>query len=191
MNALPLQIGNENVYAGFWKRIGASFFDSFVLLPSMAMTQFIQSQSINSAIITVLVSSVLYAAYMIFFNAKFGATIGKMVIGIKITRPDGSKIGFKQALIRSSVYLIFSVVMGAAQIVAITHANPEIYLNAGWLERSQVLMQHMPPWNNWAFIGMQVWTWSQFIVFLVNKRKRAAHDLMAGTVVINRKFRID
>ena len=33
---------------------------------------------------------------------------------------------------------------------------------------------------------MNVWVWSEFITILFNKRKKALHDYLAGTVVIRK-----
>ena len=34
----------------------------------------------------------------------------------------------------------------------------------------------------------QIWIWSEFVVLLFNRRKRAIHDFIAGTVVILKEF---
>jgi uncharacterized RDD family membrane protein YckC len=31
---------------------------------------------------------------------------------------------------------------------------------------------------------MQIWIWGEFVTMLFNKKRRAVHDYMAGTVVI-------
>jgi len=33
-------------------------------------------------------------------------------------------------------------------------------------------------------ILMQVWIWGEFLTMLFNKKRRAVHDFMAGTVVV-------
>jgi uncharacterized RDD family membrane protein YckC len=32
--------------------------------------------------------------------------------------------------------------------------------------------------------ALQIWIWGEFITMLFNKRRRAVHDYMAGTVVV-------
>ena len=34
---------------------------------------------------------------------------------------------------------------------------------------------------------LQIWIWSELIVMLTNRRRRALHDFIAGTVVIRRR----
>ena len=40
-------------------------------------------------------------AYFIVLEGLFGATVGKLVLGIRVRRPDGSRIGFGAATIRN------------------------------------------------------------------------------------------
>ena len=35
---------------------------------------------------------------------------------------------------------------------------------------------------------MQLWTWSELIVMLTNRQRRALHDFIAGTVVIKKEY---
>ena len=35
------------------------------------------------------------------------------------------------------------------------------------------------------------WFLSEFVVLLMNKRKRALHDFIAGTIVVNKEFVIE
>lgn len=89
---------------------------------------------------------------------------------------------------RSSVDIGFAVLAVTAQIVAISHANPEEYLSAGWMERIEYIVPLYLSWYDFVTIGTNVWIWSEFFVLLLNKRKWAIHDFIAGTVVINREY---
>jgi uncharacterized RDD family membrane protein YckC len=188
MEFLPLEINNQKVYAGFWKRFGAAIVDTLVFIPFMVVFHFTQGLSILSAMATIVVSSLLFSAYTVYFHYKFGATLGKMAVGIKITFPDGSKIGLKQALLRSSVDLGFAFFMVLAQVTAITNADPNIYLNAGFMARAEYIMPLFPAWYGLVSTVSQLWFWSEFLVLLFNKRKRAIHDFIAGTVVIKQEY---
>jgi len=188
MEFLPLEINSEKVYAGFWKRFSAALIDMLVFIPFMVIFHFTQGLSILSAMTTIVVSSLLFSAYTVYFHYKFGATPGKMAIGIKITFPDGSKIGLKQALLRSSVDLGFAFFMVLAQVLAVTNADADMYLNAGFMERAEYIIPLFPAWYGLVNTLSQLWFWSEFLVLLFNKRKRAIHDFIAGTVVIKQEY---
>jgi len=191
MEFLPIEINGEKVFAGFWKRLGAAIIDIIVFLPVMFISYYIQSISMLNAILITTILAPLYYGYIIFFHYKFGATIGKMVVGIQITLPNGHKIGFKEAFLRSSVEIVITCFVVTAQLIALKQADPDIYLNAGWADRAKYIVLLLPTWYGLINLLNQAWFWSEFIVLLFNKRKRAIHDFIAGTVVIKQKYAKD
>ncbi len=52
--------------------------------------------------------------------------------------------------------------------------------------RGKHLREAAPIWYQPLEIAGQVWVWSEFVVLLTNKKRRALHDYMAGTAVIRR-----
>ena len=58
------------------------------------------------------------SSYMIFFLGKFGATPGKMALGIKVVRPDGRPIGFGLATGRYFATMVSGMTMGIGHIMA-------------------------------------------------------------------------
>lgn len=191
MEFLPIKIDDNHVYAGFGRRLGAALVDILVLMPAAVTFFYLQGIEIKVAIISLVISAILYSLYSLYFHYKFGATLGKMAVDIKVTLPDGSKIGFKQALLRSSVDLVYALLTTAAQIIAISKISPELYLDATWYERTTYLTALQPTWANISDWLFQLWYWSEFIVLLLNKRKRALHDFIAGTVVIHKQYAKD
>ncbi|MDH3679649.1 MAG: protein kinase [Acidimicrobiia bacterium] len=49
------------------------------------------------------------AAYEIFMVTAFGATLGKMMLGMRVVGEDGSKIGFTAAAMRMVLFIVLSV----------------------------------------------------------------------------------
>jgi hypothetical protein len=58
------------------------------------------------------------------------------------------------------------------------------YFSMGWIERTQQMIKQAPSWYQIVNITMNIWIWGEFITMLTNKKRRAVHDFMAGTVVI-------
>lgn len=133
-------------------------------------------------------STLVFWAYQIYFHAQWGATIGKMATGVKITRLDGSPIGYREALKRFSVDAILALGIIAAQLVALSRMTDAAFESLAWRERTQHLASLMPVWYEPLFYVQETWIWSEFIVLLSNKRRRALHDFIAGTVVIKKEF---
>lgn len=107
--------GGEVVYAGFWKRVAAYLVD-YVLLTvvsavvggiigaglGLAMAGGGSSQSlIESAaqgVGMLLGMGISVAYYAAFHSSRGGATLGKMVVGIKVVRSDGERISLLRAI---------------------------------------------------------------------------------------------
>ncbi len=188
MDFLPLKKDGINVYSGFLNRLIAGIVDGIVLVPLFFLFQYIDGLSIPLAVVSILVSNLLFSAYWVFFHYRYGATLGKMFLKIKVTKPNGSSISLKQAVLRSSVDMFFTVLIITAGIMALSQVNPADYLSAGWSDRVESLAILYPSWFGVVTFASNAWYWSEFLTVLFNKRKRAIHDFIAGTVVINRQF---
>jgi uncharacterized RDD family membrane protein YckC len=185
---LPLTKNGEKVHAGFWRRFGAIWIDLIVMLPFMILFMYLDSLHREVRFATVVPSTLVFWAYRIYFHARWGATIGKMVTGVKITRLDGSPIGYNEALKRFSVDAVLAIGMIVAQLVALSRMTDVDFEALAWRERTQHLAALMPTWYKPLTYLQQAWFWGEFIVLLSNKRRRALHDFIAGTVVIKKEF---
>ncbi len=126
--------------------------------------------------------------YNVYFNAHFGGTLGKLAVGIRITKPDGTRIGWPEAWKRSAVDLALGFLMLCIEVWALTQVNGEQYSATTFAQRRQLLQSYYPSWFSIVTISQQIWIWSELLVLLFNKRKRAIHDFIAGTVVIHKEF---
>lgn len=88
-------------YAGFWRRFAAVFIDGIIVsgVPSMA---FRVHGPLNFLI------TLAYAVWML---GMYGATIGKMVMKIKVTKESGSKLTYSDALVRELAKVLSAVVL--------------------------------------------------------------------------------
>jgi uncharacterized RDD family membrane protein YckC len=188
MEFLPIYVDGQRVYAGFWVRAGAFVLDMVVLLPVIATFFYLEKISFSSVIVLAVISGFLFDFYNIYFNGKYGGTLGKLALDIRITRPDGREIGWSQALLRSCVDLSFHSVLVAFGVYALMQIDREVYLSAGVFEQDELLEGLYPAWYSFVDRAANVWYWSELVVLLLNKRKRALHDFIAGTVVIHRQF---
>ena len=90
-------------YATFWPRFAAIWIDFFVLLPFGLLNLWGQSVSKPVAMALVLPTAAFFSAYHIYCHGKFGQTIGKRVMGIRVVRLNGESIGWREAWMRSLV----------------------------------------------------------------------------------------
>jgi uncharacterized RDD family membrane protein YckC len=188
MEFLPVQFNGYPVYAGFWKRFCAGLVDGFALMPLFALFMWIESFDKNLAILATILYTTLFSMYHICFNARFGGTLGKLAVGIRITKPDGTRMGWLEAWKRSAVDIVFAILALSVEIWALTQVSNEQYSTLAFTKRTLLLQSHYPSWFFIVMYLQQVWIWSEVVVLLFNKRKRALHDFIAGTVVIHKDF---
>ena len=172
-------------YATFWQRFAALWIDAFVLLPVVILQFWLESFSRTVALILVAPMGVVYLAYTICGHARFGQTVGKYAMDIRVVRTNGERIGWREAWLRSSVDIGFSVLGAIASFIALNTITDLDYASVGWLQRAKNLNALEPAWAGRVSTASQIWVWSELIVMLFNKRRRALHDFIAGTIVAN------
>jgi len=170
-------------YATFWQRFAAAWVDCFVLLPLMFIQVWLESISKVAAIVLVVPMTAAYCAYTIYCHRRFGKTVGKHAMGIRVVRTTGERIGWREAWLRSSVDVAFAALGVISSFVALAAISDAEYYGVGWTQRATNLQAHQPAWLAWTFAASQIWIWSEVIVMLFNKRRRALDDFIAGTVV--------
>jgi uncharacterized RDD family membrane protein YckC len=95
-------------YRGFWSRLGAILIDGVII----GIIQFIVITAIGAdSPISRWVSPIIGAAYFIGPWALRGQTLGKIAVGAKIVKLDGSPIGWGRAVLRYIVYLAYLLIV--------------------------------------------------------------------------------
>ena len=186
MNFLPIRSNGEKVYAGFWKRLWAALLDFIIIFLSCYIP--LRFSLANRTIFALAWIPQIAVCIYVYLNARFGGTPGKLAVGIKITKPDGTSIGWVEAWKRSSVDLGLASILISLRVIAVLNIDPVQYSTTDYLDRMDLLKKYLPGWSSIVDNISAAWTWSELIVLLLNKRKRALHDFIAGTVVIHKKF---
>ncbi|MBN2374267.1 RDD family protein [bacterium] len=117
------------VYKGFWARLIADWFDGFILgIIFQAINLFITvptAKSTSDPFHFLSVFSVSFSlffsiniAFYVFFNGRYGATPGKMLIKAKIVNTDGTPISYTKALGRFFAEILSAFTFGIGYIMA-------------------------------------------------------------------------
>jgi uncharacterized RDD family membrane protein YckC len=183
-----LPMDKERVYAGFWIRLCAALIDGVLVLPLVFLCIWVGTFNKHTAIMITFCMPVLLV-YVICFNAVCGGTPGKLITGIRIIKPDGTAIGWSEAFLRSSVEIVFGIVMLCIEVWAMAQVNGEQYSSISFAMQRQLLQSYYPVWFPLITGLYNIWVLSQPVVLLLNKRKKATHDFIARTVVIYKDFR--
>jgi uncharacterized RDD family membrane protein YckC len=127
--------GGRVVYAGFWKRAAALIIDSFVvgivagmvgmvfgiMMVGMATSGGAMDEGIMvlMQVLNQLFGMALGATYFGWMHSSnMQATVGKLAVGIKVTRGDGTRITFLRGFGRYFAYLLSSLTLGIGLIIA-------------------------------------------------------------------------
>lgn len=188
MEFLPILIDGKRTYAGFWIRSGAAIVDAALIAPLALGIFYVQTFNFALAVILAVVSSILFAMYNVYFNAVYGGTLGKLIAGIRVTMPNGGKIGWREAWYRSSIDLVFAGLFLILELTSLYRLDWEMYQSQNFNDRLDMLVDQYPAWHQTVDYANGIWVWGELIVLLLNQRKRAIHDYIAGTVVIHKEF---
>jgi uncharacterized RDD family membrane protein YckC len=153
------------VYGGFWKRLGATIIDGIAIGVSLLVISFVL-KPLFGHVMTQYIMTALGISYYIFMHGKFGATLGKMALNMRVVKTDSSPIGFGIATLRYSPFIVFAI---GALIVqpAVGRAYEDGALILG--------------------VTQMLFVIASAIILAANARKRTIHDMLAGTVVVNKK----
>lgn len=189
-NQVPLQIDGitESIYAGFWARLGSLLLDSVFSIPVIFLVLYLNGLGKNVYFYTLVPNLLFFIWYNIYLLKKYGGTPGKLVVGIKIIKLDGQAIGWKEAILRNVILLALTVLSCIVMTVCLIKADDATFTSLSWMKQTQYLMTLSPVFFKIYAWASNIWIYSEFIVLLTNKRKRAIHDFIAGTVIVKAKY---
>lgn len=146
------------------RRIVAAIIDAVVLsVPGKAIEA---NMTLTPAVQAVLdnINTFLPLVYSIALHYRFGQTLGKRIMGIKVLDVSETRLPtFRQAVLRDSVWL-------GLEVLGLLLAVVEV----GGLE-----------WLGLVLVNASfLWTILEITTMLLSPKRRAVHDLLAGTVVV-------
>ncbi|MDF1825453.1 MAG: RDD family protein [Verrucomicrobiales bacterium] len=194
-------------YIGFWWRCLSSFLDYLIkMVPTwICMIPYyivvftggledLENDPSTGAIVSIAVAygvgmigmmavSIFYETWMV---GKYGGTLGKLIIGAKVIKPDGGKLSYKQAFVRWLAkkplnYLLFYVpiTIGVSILVgAIVAASSEAQ---GGATMGAAIIGGIIGCVVVSVLGSGVYWMAAF-----DPEKRALHDRVAATRVVKK-----
>lgn len=163
----------NNKYNTFLQRLVAPFIDALVFIPFIIFEQVYAVTEDKWLYIGYnLVYSICWTLYSVIGVGKYGQTIGKKVMKIKVFSLDEkSLIGYKRAFFRESV--LFFVSIGGIVWVYFTTSDTAPF-------RDELIGKY-----NITLIISCTWLIAELITMSFNNKRRAVHDFIAGSVVVD------
>jgi uncharacterized RDD family membrane protein YckC len=166
-------------YAGFWYRLGALIIDGLVLAPVTFGISYFNITAWKSVEILILLSliGIIYKPWMEF---KFGATVGKMALKMKVVNFDGGQPTLQEILLRNIFHLagsVFSLVFTIG-----VYMDPQFEYIDGYMQYSAFAN---------GFMALKVTGWIMGVIVIVDgivmiadKESKSLHDRIGNTYVI-------
>lgn len=159
----------EPKYRTFWRRFWAGLLDGLLFVPVIWIDAiFLESGSRVIATIWFVTRECAFLVYSITLHGRFGRTLGKAALRIRvIDQSENRRITFRQAFLRDSPWVAFTALNLALRVPVVLrggdpYAANEILLNSAG----------------------SLWLLGELTSMLFSSRRRAVHDLLAGSVVI-------
>jgi len=163
-------------YQTGFKRLGAAIIDIIVFIPFILIEQWAQEKNDNSSVIIsyIILNAFLPLLYSIILHYRYGQTLGKWVVGVKVVDISELKgLTLKQSVVRDSFGLVTEV---AGLVYFVT-----IFMNA---DRSEFLYDLYNDYADFTTLPFFCWAGIELISMLMNRKRRAVHDFLAKSVVI-------
>jgi len=167
----------ESKYQTFWRRFGAGLLDGLVFLPLGFIDPWKWSYQIPIYLLVAwfIFHETCWYLYSVLMHGRYGQTLGKMVCKVRVLDKSETKpISYRQAFFRDIILIITGLGFSATMLPAVLHGkNPyEINESMEWL--------YLLLWSSLSTF----WLLAELITMLTNKKRRAIHDFIAGSVVV-------
>lgn len=172
-------------YAGFWPRLGSLLLDILINLPLIVLLLWAQGHYRLFRVYYLIPGTIFGLFYSVYLVRRFGGTPGKLIVGIRIRKRDGEPVGYREALLRYFPELVFGLLMSVALIAPLLQMTDAEYQSLSLRERAKREFELAPPWYKPLRWTQTSWYWGELFVLLTNRKRRALHDFIAGTVVVH------
>lgn len=172
------------IYAGFFIRLYCQAIDGAIVWLVSHFLGLFQFQSLSFFWMTNAASFLFFRFYFIVFTGLWGQTPGKMLAKIKVIRADGTEIRWSNAILRNIFETILVILINVGYFVALSHTTTHNFDLLSIEAKKGLIERTIPAFVNYLFWTRRIYAGSEFFVLLLNKRKRAIHDFIAGTVII-------
>ena len=175
---------NKTMYPGYLLRFGAFLLDLLIVAPFFILVLYLNSLGKEMYYFTFIPSLAFSIWYHIYLLKRYGATPGKLLSGIRVVKTNGQYPDWKEAFLRFTLTLSVLIFGTIIKFVALSEADAGYYDGLGWRQQTEYLKTLSPGLfmiNLWL---SSIFFWGDLVVLFTNRKKRALHDLIAGTVVV-------
>ncbi len=173
---------SEEKYRTFWRRFWAGVVDGIVLLPIALLANWIWAHhaALPRALLAVVHvgTSVMYYAYSIYFLGRFGQTLGKMAMNLRVLDLSEQRhVTYLQAIRRDIVPLAITAILLPNELYQIMDGRFSLQHPATVPDTASIVSGSVAV----------VWFVIEVTTMMFSSKRRALHDFIAGSVVVKDK----
>jgi len=169
-------------YAKFGPRFGAGLIDGIITLLVLVPITYMNVIQWKIPAIFIL-TSLFTICYKPFLEYRYGATLGKMAVGIKVVGYQFQKVTLQEELRRVSFYIVPSIIQEIMTLKI--YFSDDLKSIVNYSDYNNYITGSNPALV-WLNIIVFVLLVADCITFLTNEQNRSLHDLYAGTYVIEK-----
>jgi uncharacterized RDD family membrane protein YckC len=171
-------------YGGFWVRAAALVLDELINLPLIAFVLWAGPRYRLFQPYFFIPWTAIGVFYNVYLVRRFGGTPGKLLMRLRVRKKTGEPVGYHEAILREAPNVLLGALATIAMLPALSKISDAEFHTLPPRARSERLAQLAPAWSQPLRIAGAVWNYSELVVLLTNRKRRALHDFIAGTVVI-------
>jgi len=186
IDSMTLELGTVK-YVGFWKRFLASMIDMAILFPisipiGVQITKFCFEHRI---IFPGVFYNLFIMAIFVFFVVKLGGTPGKLLLNVRIVSKGGTFLSVRAAILRMTFILI--------AVICVWLRMYHIFATMPLSENPQKFVEMIRATNSYGGVYNTINSFAALLFYidiggiLLNKKKRAIHDFIAGSFVVSKE----
>ena len=155
-------------YDTFGARFFAAWLDSFVMWPLNSINAWIVGAGVSRVPLAgwFIFHSFVYLSYEMFCHARWGQTLGKWVFGVRVLDLSEMPLRPVQAIKRNAIALMLTAALVIQQLI-----------------RGRYSLED-PKMADVLSILSTAWGGLEIVTMLTNRKRRALHDIIAGSVVV-------
>jgi len=167
-------------YSTFGPRFWTGTVDACVIWPLSFVLTLLFTLHLPTAVsvVLIIIQNLAWLAYTVVMHAKYGQTVGKMVCKVRVVdHGTEGAISVRQACLREGIPLLLSFGLVAYEVYMLCVGKFSDEPQAqGEMAKSAAF------W--WLAALPMLWFFAEVVTMLTNEKRRALHDMIAGTVVV-------
>lgn len=171
-------------FVGFWSRFGARFIDGIILaIVSWPLNEI--GDSIDSLPLIAVLSFIPFF-YHPLMEYKFGASIGKMALGIKVVNYEFQKLTISNVLLRNIFFLAIEII-SVGMTLFTYNAFQTIGDEGGFRSMTDIFTPEVTSYM-WFALAVFLFYIAEAIVLANDEKYRSIHDRTGKTYVVRKTY---